>query len=342
MQNQQHTSSFSSFEPPPTVQNVRGQTRKAGFEMEYAGLSIEPSARLVQDVFGGEIEPVSTFVHNVHTPVGKFSVEIDASMLKNKAYEKPLRALGYDPDQRDMTWLETKILDAASLLVPIEIAAPPIVIDQLDPLDDLRQRLLDAGAKGTRRSVLYAFGMHINPEVPDPHDAAALRDTLRAFLLLFPWLKQRVEVDLSRRVVPYINPFPTEYVLCVLQPDYPEGSDRFIDDYLKYNATRNRPLDLLPALACLDEDRVTRTVEDPHLVKPRPAYHYRLPNCLIDEPDWSLAREWHTWVIVERLASDRAKLGRMSWEFLRAEKNALRPIIDEWPNQLAKYVEELQ
>jgi hypothetical protein len=339
MQNQQqHT---SSFEPPPTVQNVRGETRKAGFEMEYAGLSIGPSARLVQDVFGGDIEVVSTFVHNVHTSVGKFSVEIDASLLKNKAYEKPLRALGYDPDQRNMTWLESKILDAASLLVPIEIAAPPIAIDQLDPLDDLRQRLLEAGAKGTRRSVLYAFGMHINPEVPDPRDAAALRDMLRAFLLLFPWLKQQVDVNISRRVVPYINPFPAEYVQRLLQPDYPEGSDRFIDDYLQSNATRNRPLDLLPALACLDEQRVTRTVEDPHLVKPRPAYHYRLPNCLIDEHDWSLAKEWHAWVIIERLASDRAKLGRMSWEFLRAEKNALRPIIDEWPNMLPKYVEEL-
>jgi hypothetical protein len=324
------------------LRNRDGQVRKAGFELEYAGLSIEPSARLVQEVFGGEIEPLSTFVHRVHTPVGTFSVEIDATVLKDKAYEKPLRAIGIDPEQRDMQWLESKLLDAAALLVPIEIAAPPIAIDQLDPLDELRARLREAGAQGTRRSVLYAFGMHINPEVPEPCDAAALRDTLRAFLLLYPWLKEQVSVNISRRIAPYINPFSNEYAALILGHDYPADSDLLIDDYLKHNGTRNRPLDMLPALACLDEDRVIRDVEDPHLVKPRPAFHYRLPNCLIDEPDWTLAGEWNTWVTVERLANDKAKLARMSHEFLRAEQNALRPIIDQWPNAVQKYVKELQ
>jgi hypothetical protein len=324
------------------LRNRDGQVRKAGFELEYAGLRIEPSAKLVQQVFGGEIDGVSTFVHQVHTSVGRFSVEIDATLLKDKAYEKPLRALGFDPEQRDMQWLETKLLDAASLMVPIEIAAPPIAIDQLEPLDELRRRLMEAGAQGTRRSVLYAFGMHINPEVPDPHDAATLRDTLRAFLLLYPWLKEQVSVNISRRIAPYINPFPTDYARLILAHDYPADSNRLIDDYLQHNATRNRPLDMLPALACLDADCVNRTVEDPHLVKPRPAFHYRLPNCLIDEPDWTLAGEWNTWVTVERLANDKAKLARMSHEYLRAEHNALRPIIDEWPNALQKYVKELQ
>lgn len=331
-----------TFLAPPILRNSVGDVRKAGFELEYAGLSIEPSARLVQQVFGGDIEPLSTFVHRVHTSVGTFSVEIDATVLKDKIYEKPLRAIGIDPEQRDMQWLENKLLDAAALLVPIEIAAPPIWIDQLDPLDELRARLREVGAQGTRRSVLYAFGMHINPEVPDPCDVAAMRDTLRAFLLLYPWLKEQVAVDLSRRIAPYINPFSNEYARLILDHDYPPDSDRLIDDYLKHNGSRNRPLDMLPALACLDEDCVIRNVEDPHLVKPRPAFHYRLPNCLIDEEGWTLAGEWNTWVTVERLANDKAKLARMSHEFLRAERNALRPIIDEWPNTVQKYVKELQ
>jgi len=331
----------SAFRAPAVLRNRDGAVRKAGFELEYAGLDIEQSARLVQQVFGGEIEIVSTFVHHVHSPLGRFSIELDASPLRDKSYEKVLKAVGYDPEQRDTQWLETKLLDAASLLVPIEIAAPPIAIDQLDPLEELRQRLLDAGAKGTRKSVLYAFGMHINPEVPDPCDAAALRDTLRAFLLLYPWLKQRVAVDLSRRIAPYINPFPQEYARLILEHDYPADADRLIDDYLTHNATRNRPLDMLPALACLDECRVKNRVQDPHLVKARPAYHYRLPNCLIDEPDWSLASEWETWVTVEQLAANPAKLARMSWEYLKADQNALRPIIDEWPNKVARHVRDL-
>ena len=46
------------------------------------------------------------------------------------------------------------------------------------------RRLHEASAQGTRASVLYAFGMHINPEIPSDHPAM-LRDVLRAFVLLY-------------------------------------------------------------------------------------------------------------------------------------------------------------
>ena len=68
--------------------------------------------------------------------------------------------------------------------------------------------------------------------------------------------------------------------------DYPATADRLIDDYVRFNPTRNRPLDMLPVLACLDRERTLAAVEDPHLTKPRPAFHYRMPNSLLDEPDW--------------------------------------------------------
>ena len=44
------------------------------------------------------------------------------------------------------------------------------------------------------------------------------------------------------------------------------------------------------------------------LIKPRPAFHYRLPNCLVDEPEWNLAVPWNDWVAIERLARDRTAL----------------------------------
>jgi len=331
----------SKFQRPPVVNSVQGEVRRAGFELEYAGLSIGPSARIVQETLGGHVTDLSTFNQRVDTPLGEFSVEIDTSFLKDKRYEQPLRALGFDPDKNDTTWLERFLLDAASTLVPIEISAPPIRIDRLDPLDELRARLSRAGAKGTRVSLFYAFGMHINPEVPDPSDPAIYRDHLRAVILLMPWLREAGEIDLTRRISPYINPFPPEYARLIMQPTYEPDIAQLIDDYLLHNPTRNRPLDLTPAFALLDRERLVNAVEEMHLVKPRPTFHYRLPNCMIDEPDWTLASEWNRWVVIERLANDRGQLARMSWEYLKADQDAIRPLIDRWPEALRKHVKGL-
>jgi hypothetical protein len=188
-------------------------------------------------------------------------------------------------------------------------------VTHLAPLDELRRLLSQNDAAGTRARPWYAFGMHINPEIPSD-DPGQLRDYLRAFLLLYPSLKKRVGVNFARSLSPYINPFPDEYVCLVLGPDYPADAGRLIDDYLAFNPTRNRPLDMLPVLCHLNEGRVMDRVEDKHLVKPRPAFHYRLPNCLVDEPDWTLAREWNTWVTVEQLANDADRLEHMSREYL--------------------------
>jgi hypothetical protein len=323
---------------PPVLRTSDGRVRRAGFEFEFAGLDIKTSARIVGDVFGGEHIVRSTFEHLLRTDVGDFRVEIDASLLTDKKYEKPLRAIGIDTEKADTQWLENALLDTFSTLVPIEIGTPPIPIDQLERLDDLRQRLHDARAKGTRASILYAFGFHINPELPGDH-AGVIRDFLRAFLLLYPWMKQRAEVDMTRRISPYINPFPDEYARLILRQDYPASRERLIDDYLALNPTRNRPLDMLPVLAHLDRDRVIRRVEDPHLVKPRPAFHYRLPNCMIDEPDWRVAHEWNTWVAVERLAHDPQRLAEMSRDYLHADRTSFKPFVDKWPAVLETYIE---
>jgi hypothetical protein len=315
-----------------------GRVRRAGFEFEYAGPDIKTSARIVGDVFGGEHIVLSTFAHIVRTDLGDFSVEIDAALLKDKKYEKPLRAIGIDPEKTNTEWLEIALLDTFSTLVPIEIGTPPMPMDQLEKLDELRQRLHEARAKGTRASILYAFGFHINPELPS-EDPAVIRDFIRAFLLLYPWMKDRAEVDLTRRVSPYINSFPDEYARLILQENYPASRERLIDDYLEHNPTRNRPLDMLPVLSHLERDRVMSRVEDPHLVKPRPAFHYRLPNCMLDEAEWRVAREWNTWVAVERLAYDAARLAEMSRDYLHADRKSFKPFLDKWPAMLDSYIE---
>ena len=184
------------FLPPPRLSNAEGNIRRAGFEMEYSGVDVERSARLVQEIFGGDHVRQSTFAHRVvNTRFGDFQVEIDTRVLKDKTYEKVLRGLGIEIESINTRWLEKALLGTFSTVVPIEIAAPPIPITDLAPLDALRRRLYAAGAKGTRASLLYAFGMHINPEIPS-RDPEVLVDYLRAFLLLYPWIKKRAEVDM--------------------------------------------------------------------------------------------------------------------------------------------------
>lgn len=74
---------------------------------------------------------------------------------------------------------------------------------------------------------------------------------------------------------------------------------------------------MLPALACVDEAGVLQSAEEPDLIKPRPAFHYRLANSLIDDPAWRIAGEWNYWVIIERLAEDKSALARFTREYRR-------------------------
>ena len=323
---------------PPAVHNARGGVRKAGFELEFSGVNLNVAAMHVRKVFGGEHLIRSAFVHAVRgTPFGEFSVEMDTTVLKDKTYEKPLRAVGLDVRRLDAKWFEEAIRGTFATVVPAEIATPPLPVTDLAQLDELRRRLHASGARGTRAALVYAFGLHINPEITSA-DPAYLLSVLRAFVLLYPWLKKRTEVDLARRVSPYINPFPPAYARLVLSPDYPAAAGPLIDDYLAHNPTRNRPLDMAPVLAYLDGDRVAHRVEERHLVKPRPAFHYRLPNCMVDEPHWTIAREWNTWVAVERLAADADRLVEMSHEYLRSDETSVRPFYDRWPGVVEQYM----
>src|SRR3712207_6652199 len=88
------------FHLPPIVRNARGEVRKAGFELEYAGLSLEATAIIVRHVFGGRHFAESASVQRVTgTRFGTFKLEIDSSVIKDRKYEQPLRALGLDPEK---------------------------------------------------------------------------------------------------------------------------------------------------------------------------------------------------------------------------------------------------
>jgi hypothetical protein len=66
---------------------------------------------------------------------------------------------------------------------------------------------------------------------------------------------------------------------------------------------------MLPLLAHFDGPRVAAAISDK--TSARPAFHFRLPDCRIDEAGWTLAGEWRRWVAVERVARDTALLRRL-------------------------------
>ena len=301
-----------TFQEPPVLETEPGKIRKVGFELELAGVNLESIATIVSDLFGGEVTQKSTFVYKVaNTQLGDFTIEADSSLLKDKLYKDFLNTVGVQLDAEKQEAVESLMLNAAAAVVPFEIVFPPVAITELGSLALLEKALRDRAALGTRASFLYAFGMQFNPEAPSLN-AYTIVAYLRAFFLLLDWLKQEINTDLSRRILPFINDFPEKYVRHVLDLSYTPSYRVLVDDYVSFNPTRNRPLDLLPLFAAIDPDTVLNRVEDSHLVKPRPTFHYRLPDCRIDEPDWSMALEWNRWVKVEELANDPKSIEELS------------------------------
>ena len=192
---------------------------------------------------------------------------------------------------------------ASSVIVPCEVVSPPIPMDRLPaPMARLIKAIRRAGGKGTRHSPLYAFGVHLNVEPPQL-DGRTLAAYMKAFVCLYDWIVADSKLDMSRRITPYIDPFPPQYEDLLIDPAYWPDWDKLAVDYLQWNATRNRALDMLPVLADRDARQVQAVVTD-KLVKPRPAFHYRLANCEIDNEDWSIASPWRYWLQIEYLAAD--------------------------------------
>lgn len=319
------------FAAPPWTKNAAGEVRRVGLELEMAGVDAGAMAEAVIAEVGGRVERVSAFYSRVvDTELGEFGIELDAELFKERGYQKQLQSMGIDiGDGERREQIEDVISRVAGLVVPLELVGPPVAWTELERLDGIRQRLHEAGAKGTHSSPFYAFGMQINIEAASLK-ADHLLAMIQAFLLRYGWLKERVEVDLARRISPYVQPYPEDYVVHVLRPDYRPDIETLIDDFLKFTPTRNRPLDLLPLFAHIDSDRVMAAPVERSLIKPRPTFHYRLPNCLIDEPDWSLAGAWNDWVEIERLAADARELAKARKHHLAQASGLKRWLAETW------------
>lgn len=280
---------------------------RVGVELELGGIELDPLLLLLRDHAGGTLQTDGPYAARLlASRLGNLRVELDAKLfreLKLRAFLDRLGLEHLDPSLPHS--LEAFMASEARRLVPHEIVFDPLPPTRLPELDALCAALRPH-TEGTGASVLNAYGLHFNPELPSP-DAPRILLFLRAFLCLADELKAAHRIDLTRSIAPFISPFPRAYTLLVLAPDYTPDLPTLIDDYLDANPTRNRPLDLLPLFAHLDPERLTTRLPQ-EKISARPTFHYRLPDCRIDEPDWSLSAQWQIWTRVEKLASSPSSL----------------------------------
>lgn len=300
-----------------------------GVEIEFTNVDEAAAAALVQKQFGGEIQTISAHRRHVDdTAWGRFVVELDTQYAHRPDTKGGLTDELLGDSAREL------IGDAVAGIVPSEIVCPPIPYDRLGDLDALFEGLRRQGAEGTQDRALYGFGLHLNVEVAEETIGFLLRQ-FRAYLLMSDWLRQEIEVDLTRRILPHASQFPNEYVLQLMAPDYHPDLRQFIEHYAAYNPTRNRELDLYPLFLHLMPDLVDELVDDPR-IKARPAFHYRLPNASLSQAGWSAVTEWNRWVAVERLAADAARLADMAGAFVAWHE---RPLHERWLDRIGKFLE---
>jgi hypothetical protein len=319
-----------SLQMPPWTTNDRGEPRRVGVELEMIGLNLDEIATVVAEWLGASVTHDGRYRRMLHGDAdGEWCVELDFRLLRRLGRE--------DNSEQDLmgdlkTSAETLLNLLSDPLVPREVVSPPLPLHRLQELEGLILRLRRAGARGTSDSMRYAFGMHFNADIPS-RDSAVIAAVMKAFVCLYDWLHQRARVDISRRISTFVAPFPLPYVRRLIAPDYQPSLSQLIDDYLADNPTRNRALDMLPLFAELDEARVRARLDDP-LVKARPAFHYRMPNCDIHVEDWSLAPAWNDWVEVERLAADSARLGECCSAYARFLDQPLHRWLGDWTAEL--------
>lgn len=293
---------------PLNSENYNQNERKVGLEIEYSGVSLNQASSIVKDLFGGNIERVTSAILKVRdTELGDFTLEIDAM---------PLKKLAENATKNDKKGKESFIGDISgniskfannigSQIAPFEIISPPILISKLSKMEDLRRALLHAGAKDTKENIYYAFGLHINPEVCST-DPKYITRHIQSFLLLAPKLNQVHNIDLARSVTSFIDPFPKSYMQLIINNEYQPNITELINDYYKYNPTRNRALDMLPLFSYIDEKLIKELYGEKEKINKRPTFHYRLPNCELADENWSINKEWKRWLEVENLASDES------------------------------------
>jgi hypothetical protein len=270
--------------------------RRIGLELEFAGLTEEAAARTFADAIGGAVR------HEAPRAWICDSAEFGAcEVYLDTRFDDKVAALG-----------DTAVA-AMRHLVPVELVTEPFDPAHLRLFNDGVEALREAGAIGSRDGLFLGFGLHLNVEIA-AETADHLWRVLTAYALLEEHLRAAHPIDISRRVLPFVRPYP-DGLVDALATTRPDTVERLIDLYLDHAPSRDHGLDILPIFKGIDAGRVDAAVHGLTAVKPRPAYHFRLPDCRIDEDGWTVMPAWEWWNTVEAVAADDAQL-----EALRAAR----------------------
>jgi hypothetical protein len=322
--------------------NYNGEKRKIGFELEFSGISAKEVAKIIQDSFGGKIVDENKTVYKVEeTELGDFKVELDAIPIQNVAKrlkDNEEKNSGELIDKIDAK-LSSTIMDVSEIIVPMEIVGPPVKVDEVNKIDLLCDKLKDKNAKSTKDKFYYAFGLHINPEVISTNTKYIVKH-IQSYLLLEPWLVKAHEIDWTRRVTSFVDPFPKSYKELLLDSNYNPTMKELISDYHKHNPTRNRSLDMTPLFAYIDEELTRELFGKDEKINKRPTFHYRLPNCDLTNPKWSINKELQIWMKVEKLADNSKLLDEMIKKWIEQNENLIS-LEKFWVDEITDEIEGL-
>ncbi|SEA50174.1 amidoligase family protein [Alkalimonas amylolytica] len=316
----------ASLLPLPFANSHRGNPRRIGVEIELSGLTLNELAELVASELQLTTEQKGRYdLRLTGDQAGDWVVELDFHLLKE------LGKTQQDPGSLSES-AEQLLATVASQLVPLELVSPPLPFDRLSDIERIISRLQQQGAKGSSDEFQNAFGLQLNPEIPSSDPTVLLR-FLQAFVCLHDWLLQQEQIDVTRRLTSYINPYPKAYQKLILAVDYQPDLAQLIDDYLTHNPSRNRALDCLPLFMELDESRVKAVIKD-ELVKARPTFHYRLPSSELQQPGWGLHRAWNGWIQLEQLVANPEQLKACAAAYLALLHKPLGKLLQDWPMQV--------
>lgn len=310
---------------PEQLHNHQGEVRKVGVEIELSGLSYDELVDHASRLLEGTPELASRYVTKLETKAGNFTIELDSD---------PIKDLDLDDERmpqsiRDLGNHAMDVIDfAAERIVPLEIVGPPLAFTRVELIENLVDELRELGAEGSREAIYFAFGLQLNPELPDLEPSTIVR-YLQAFAALYDWLKSRHQLDISRKFTTYIEPWSSRYTDKLMAEDYAPDQASLMKDYLHFNPTRNKALDLLPLFAHLDSDLLKDYVDDPR-IKSRPTLHYRLPDCDIDNPRWHFSTVWNDWVVLEQIANHPEHLKELRELYRKAQTFSLHNLTHSW------------
>lgn len=309
------------FQALPRATDSDDNPRLTGVEIEFSGLDANVVADISTRTLGGQAEQMDDHAWTVtDSSIGKLEIYLDTAL--RKAESSPLKRLG---------------LDIGKEVIPVEIVSDPLDLEGLAELDRLRTALREAGAEGTRAGMAYGFGVHLNPSIAS-RDGKGITNPLLAYALIESWMRDTHPIDFSRRVLPFTDPYPTRLVEALCDAGF-VAPDAAADIYLDKAPSRNYGLDMLPIFAWLDSKKVTDAIGEEDAVSARPAFHFRLPDCRIDEPDWSLRHEWNRWRLVEHVAENEGLLARLmrEWQEMHGSVTLRRA---PWADRCGEILEE--